>query len=368
MFFNKPFHEINFDDVVEFCRLNMPEGKQLDYKYFLPKNNEKFAKTIASFANALGGTIIVGVKDDKNDRPTPPFDGIPFQYKIRNKIEDIIQTHIDPIVFVDINVCGDERGQMFVVINIPQSNLTPHLVGKMKRAYIRTGQSSRPEVLVHPDKLPWLLDHRRKSENLRHILLDKADRHFENYLHSKNLRMSEQKAVLSASLIPLYPEEPLLDYHALRPVMDGLFPGAETKTVQDGITKLGSDAKDMVELNSYGLVYYKTALADAGGNLDFSKVAAAVREFFYIALKFHKKIYFGGPLNFRFTINNARGVHVFYGGKKTTVLEDFLRADNIFGISQAESGLNGILAQTLSQAAWALGFDLGGNDIKQMLK
>ncbi|MDD6152677.1 MAG: ATP-binding protein, partial [Elusimicrobia bacterium] len=61
MFFDKPFHHLTFQDVAEFCRRGLPEGKQLDYKYMLPKNHEKFAKTIASFANAMGGIIVVGV-------------------------------------------------------------------------------------------------------------------------------------------------------------------------------------------------------------------------------------------------------------------------------------------------------------------
>ena len=144
MFFDKPVNDLTFEDVVQFCQTQQPEGKQLDYKYFLPKNKEKFAKTIASFANALGGTVIIGVNDDKNDKPKAPFTGIPYHEKMRNTIEDIIQTYIDPIVFVDVNTCVSKDGQrMFVVVNIPQSNLTPHLVGKLKRAYIRTGQSSR---------------------------------------------------------------------------------------------------------------------------------------------------------------------------------------------------------------------------------
>ena len=168
MFFDKPFHDLTFEDIVQFCKKRVPEGKQLDYKYLIPKNYEKFAKVIASFANALGGILIIGVQDDKNDQPKPPFLGIPYHEKLRNTIEDIIQVYIDPIVFVDINICVNKTGErMFVVVQIPQSNLTPHLVGKSKRAYIRTGQSSRPEAIVHPEKLPWLLDHRKKSERLR---------------------------------------------------------------------------------------------------------------------------------------------------------------------------------------------------------
>ena len=76
MFFDKPVNDLTFEDVVAFCQKQIPEGKQLDYKYLLPKNKEKFAKVIASFANAMGGTVIIGVNDDKNDKPRPPFLGV----------------------------------------------------------------------------------------------------------------------------------------------------------------------------------------------------------------------------------------------------------------------------------------------------
>ena len=269
MFFDKPFHDLTFNDVVQFCRRQLPEGKQLDYKYMLPKNHEKFAKTIASFANAMGGTIIVGVQDDKNDKPRPPFLGIPYHEKMRNSIEDIIQVYIDPIVFVDINICVNDRGdRMFVLINIPQSNLTPHLVGKSKRAYIRTGQSSRPEAIVHPEKLPWLLDHRRKSERLRHILYDKAESHFDNYLKTMNLSADGQTAC-TMSVIPLYPEEPLTDYKHLPDMIKassakapyGIMadPAFPLQPVQDGAAVISNKrgVYRMTEFNSYGLVMRK---------------------------------------------------------------------------------------------------------------
>ena len=60
MFFKKPINQLTFEDVREFLKQGVPENTMLDYKLLLPKNNEKFAKTIAAFANSLGGTIIIG--------------------------------------------------------------------------------------------------------------------------------------------------------------------------------------------------------------------------------------------------------------------------------------------------------------------
>ena len=54
MFFQKPINQLTFDDVRNFLKQGVPENTMLDYKLMLPKNNEKFAKTIAAFANSLG--------------------------------------------------------------------------------------------------------------------------------------------------------------------------------------------------------------------------------------------------------------------------------------------------------------------------
>ena len=382
MFFNKPIHDVTFEDVVAFCKRQIPEGKQLDYKYLLPKNKEKFAKVIASFANAMGGTIIIGVNDDKNDKPKPPFSGIAYHEKMRNTIEDIIQVYIDPIVFVDINVCVSKDGQrMFVIVNIPQSNLTPHLVGKLKRAYIRTGQSSRPESIVHPDKLPWLLNHRKKSERLRHILYDKAESHFENYLKTKSVS-PENLSVFTLSLMPLYPQEPLVSYRQLpdllkqycNPLIDETC--MKIQPVQDGLALIdGSPRNRMLELNSYGLMMSKASPVQEivfNGHpaqaIDFEALVRHTTQFVQSALAFLDKLSFGGPLYFRLKMNNTRSLRVFYKGKKSTVLEDYIRMDENYSLAQMQTQLPDILLHTLHATAWSLGLQISPADISQQIQ
>ncbi|WP_428897936.1 Putative DNA-binding domain-containing protein [Parelusimicrobium proximum] len=371
MFFSKPINDITFDDVVRFCETGVPENKQLDYKFFLPKNNEKFAKTIASFANALGGTIIVGVKDDQNDKPKFPFTGIPYQQKIRNKVEDIIQTYIDPIVFVEINVVQNDRGQMFVVINIPQSNLTPHLVGKMKRAYVRTGQSSRPEVIVHPEKLPWLLNNRKKSERLRHILLDKSSAHFDNHLKNQGKKPEHEKGILSLTLAPLYPEDPFISYKELPAMLPHSLPeGAQVQSVQDGIViKETEPYQSIKELNTYGFVFFKGIIwqeKEGEKVLSLQTLADALHDFFDSAISFHKRLPFGGPLNFRVSFNNTRGIKAVIGEQSSIVLEDFLRRDTIYNIYEIEQNREDIIYNTLSESAWALGLKVSDETLSEL--
>mgnify|MGYP002854756959 CR=1 FL=1 len=387
MLFNKPVHELTFADVVAFCKRGIPENKQLDYKYMLPKNHEKFAKTIASFANAMGGTIIVGVQDDKNDKPAPPFLGIAYHEKVRNSVEDIIQTYIDPVVFVDINIVLNKRGdRMFVVIDIPQSNLTPHLVGKSKRAYVRTGQSSRPEAIVHPDKLPWLLDHRQKSERLRHILYDKAESHFDNYLKTCAVS-ADGESVSTLSFVPLYPQEPLTDYTQLPRLVTaaatrapyGVMANPEypQKPVQDGLTVISNERGiyKMTEFNAYGLIMNKQVVSldeivngHVSQSIHIETLAQNAVLFFSTAQKFLEKISSGGPLQFRFKISNTRGKRALLVNKQATVLEDYLRLDRNLFLTDLQHQLPDLLENILHETAWSLGLQVRPEEIRALVQ
>jgi len=356
MFFSKPINELSFEDVVEFLKQGIAENTMLDYKFLLPKNNEKFAKTIAAFANTMGGTIILGVKDE-NDKPVPPFTGQNFHAKIRPQIESIIQNYIDPLVFVDIATCKNQKtGNMFVVINIPQSNLTPHLVGDLKRAYIRTGQSSRPEVIVHPDKLPWLLDNRRKSQNLRHILLDKAQAHFNNFLIAQNLKTNQLTAAFS--LIPLYPQTPSIDYKKLPDLLDKIkikdftF-NTQINTIQDGII-VKKGLYSTIELNAYGLISFRTLLNPTDDIVDLKAVFKDIVLFFKLANNFYRQLGFISPLLERVFISNARGVLVKTPEETKQIAEDFIRFDKNIDPLTLHTDLAKNCASLIEEIAWSL--------------
>ena len=363
MYFNKPLNQLTFEDVIDFLNKEVPENTLLDYKLMLPQDNEKFAKTIAAFANSMGGTVVIGVKDE-HDKPKPPFAGIPFHSKIRGQIESIIQNYIDPVVFVDIATCKDPRGNnMFVVVNIPQSNLTPHLVGRLKRAYVRTGQSSRPEIIVHPDKLPWLMDNRRKSQNLRHILSDKAQAHFSNFLRASFKQPENAQAVASFTLVPLYPQTPVTDYKKLPALLDNIRiktsagnyfpPKGGLTTVQDGvIIPVGPLAT--MEFNCYGLCAYQSVLANAEKYLNPQRFYEELVLFFKTAANFYKEIGFISPLYLRLKLSNARGTKIKTETGDKPVIEDYIRIDKNIQPLDIENGDNSFLAELLEEFAWSI--------------
>ncbi len=352
MFFQKPINQLTFEDVRNFLKQGVPENTMLDYKLLLPKNNEKFAKTIAAFANSLGGTIILGVKDE-HDKPKPPFNGVPVHAKIRGQIESIIQNYIDPVVFVDIATCKNPKNNnMFVVVNIPQSNLTPHLVGHLKRAYIRTGQSSKPETIVHPNNLPWLLDNRRKSNNLRHILTDKGEAHFDNYLRSLSKEPSEIRGMCSLLLTPLYPQEPLMEYKNLPNITRKLGLDGNFNTVQDGII-LQLSAQSTLEINSYGLLLYKSALEE-NGIFDYKRFTEEAAKTLKIAADFYKELGFISPLLMRVKLAKVRGCNIKIGNQEKRVVEDYIRLEKQVYPLVLQTELSAFARSVLEEVSWAL--------------
>lgn len=363
MYFTKPVNKLTFQEVVHFLKQGVPENTLLDYKYMLPKDNEKFAKTIAAFANSMGGTVIIGVKDE-HDKPRPPFTGIAFHGKIRGQIESIIQNYIDPIVFVDIATCKDPKSNnMFVVVNIPQSNLTPHLVGRLKRAYIRTGQASRPEVIVHPDKLPWLMDNRRKSQNLRHILLDKSEAHFNNFLRSAGKEPSSAQAVCGFTLMPLYPQTPIVDYKTLPSILKKLafecsgqtWPEQGTvNSVQDGIVLNPARRLSAWELNCYGLISQKTVLAEEDHYIDMPRFCKECVLFFKTASRFYEAIGYISPLLLRVKIANARGAKIKTDAEDKEIIEDYVRLDKNVQPMLLSGDMESFSSEILEELSWSL--------------
>ncbi|GAI10680.1 unnamed protein product [marine sediment metagenome] len=143
MLFTKEITKITFEDVVSFCNQQIPESINLDYKKEFPTDLEK---TISAFANTMGGLVIIGV-EDKDSKPKLPVKGLKYQEGLRERVNSIILANIYPPVFPEIQVCDQVRKRTFIIIRIPQSNMTPHYIRHRTKIYIRT------DDIIHPEKL-----------------------------------------------------------------------------------------------------------------------------------------------------------------------------------------------------------------------
>lgn len=201
---SKPVAQIAFADVDEFCKTMQPEGARLDYKGVdFPKD---LAKTIAAFANTLGGLIILGVDADKNSNTPiwPPTTGMPMAAGLSERVIQIAQDAIHPPVRVDVsNVIENDLLPMhaIVVIRVPESREAPHATEKNTRVYIyeRTANKNEPYELADIERIEHLLNRRKRIVDQREAELQ------ENLARGSRVLHPSLCPIRWISVSPVYP-------------------------------------------------------------------------------------------------------------------------------------------------------------------
>lgn len=133
MSLNKAIHSITEIDLEELIVNQVPEGKSVEYKVALPQSSEdakkEFLADISSFANTSGGYIIYGMKEDKGLPIEISGLSIPNIDAEKLRIDNIIRDGISPrIQGMGIEPVKLKNGNSALVIYIPQSWLSPHMV------------------------------------------------------------------------------------------------------------------------------------------------------------------------------------------------------------------------------------------------
>ena len=111
------------------------ESKTLEFKQKMPGNSDnnrkEFLADVSSFANASGGDIIFGIKDVKG----VASEIIPLEDRTIDEaklwIEDVIRAGVEPrmpIHIKEITGFGNDGNGFILIIRIPQSFASPHMV------------------------------------------------------------------------------------------------------------------------------------------------------------------------------------------------------------------------------------------------
>ena len=217
---------------------------------------------------------------------------------------------------------------------------------------------------------------------MRHILYDKAETHFENYLKTRTASIQGQ-AVCTLSLLPTYPDEPLTDYKKLPELIAtsstradyGIMADPEFPLlpVQDGAVIISNKRGEykMTEFNAYGLVMNKQVVSaeemvngHPASIIRFEKIAQNVTLFFLTSRKFLDKLSGGGPLSFRLKLENLCARRALFLDRQSTMLEDYLRLDRTFSQTDLQTKLPEILEEIMHEIAWSLGLQLPAEEIK----
>src|SRR5580692_6908285 len=124
--------KIGEDEVQRLLSMGVPESSYLDYKQATygdaGNDRSEFLADISSFANTLGGDVVIGVAE-KNGVPTAltPFTGDCDAEKRR--LEQIALTGLEPrISNLRIHSVPIAAGGHVIVVRVPRSFVSPHRV------------------------------------------------------------------------------------------------------------------------------------------------------------------------------------------------------------------------------------------------
>lgn len=160
---DKNFNQIISEDVTNLCRDGVYENQLLEFKRDLPAERNRpdpwltggdFAayardhllREVIAFANAQGGTVIVGVDQTRDDPPrAAAICPLPRIHDLATRMENAARACIDPVL-LGLQIRGIEvgggTGEGVLLFRTGPSPAGPHRVANDGHAYIRRGASS----------------------------------------------------------------------------------------------------------------------------------------------------------------------------------------------------------------------------------
>ena len=117
------------------------ESETLDFKEALPTSSD-LAVLITAFYNTRGGTVVIGVDDQR--RPV----GVASPQGVETGITNIIRDRLDLDVMPTIEIVP-YQGKEFVVVTCSRGPYPPYFVRGEPRPYVRVGSSNR--VATHAE-------------------------------------------------------------------------------------------------------------------------------------------------------------------------------------------------------------------------
>lgn len=380
--FTKPITEITYDDVVSFCQQGIREGVNLDYKEDFPNNLQK---SISAFANTFGGIILIGVVEDEDNKPKPPFEGINYIAKLEDRVWNIILDNIYPPLFPQVWPCPPKDNKTFVIIRIPQSNETPHAIYNNTQVYIRTGNRNKPEDLATIEQIDWLKNRRQKSEEFRETLYRRAEERYENICKTKKVSIEFGEFTLSFS--PLYSQKPLiLELNEIEDISrkTGVpLPYTKHISAQDSMIFLDLDEKSKelfkyTEINRFGLVFYKGGLGCNSKEEGKFISMYGIMQILYPSLerlgRFYKHIGYWGLIECVFSLNKLLGVNFYPPSPFRGFTENYVDNQLSWRFETSVAALNdpitrqNKLVELGKEIAWSFDFDVSEEIIIQNSK
>lgn len=128
------------------------ESRNVEFKVTLPKESEKYTKSVVAFANSQGGKLIFGVDDKTREVAGVDEDEL---FRMMDSISNAISDSCRPQIVPNIEPQTVDAKTVIVVTVTPGANRPYYLKskGKDKGIFIRVAGTSRP---AYPEKVKEL--------------------------------------------------------------------------------------------------------------------------------------------------------------------------------------------------------------------
>ena len=118
------------------------ESKNVEFKVSLPKNSEKYIKTVVAYANTQGGKLIVGVADETREIVGVDESSL---FLMMDSISNAVSDSCEPQIVPEIEPYTI-AGKTVIVVTVSPGPHRPYYLkskGKENGTYIRVAGTSR---------------------------------------------------------------------------------------------------------------------------------------------------------------------------------------------------------------------------------
>lgn len=230
---------ITFADVVAFLEQKIREKVRHDYKANFPADNYALAKTLAAFANTMGGIVLVGIGQERNGEPTLPPSGLSGDSgnKLAERVQQIAHRYIWPpvpieVMPIEIPPGEPNQGKWIVIVRVHESDQAPHSMVDDNAIYIRRDEMSEPETFIALRWLEQLLKRRTHGERLRDEMFKTALSRLPNLVHDGH---RAPRPWFTFSACPAFPFGNLKSTREILEIVKNLVRVKQPVTFSDGV-------------------------------------------------------------------------------------------------------------------------------------
>lgn len=147
--FAKPVSQIAQADLQELLNDRAVENLRLEFKREVPTKDETLKK-LSSFANTIGGMIVIGAEAGSGDGRLVGLPGVDPHSGYRQTIVQWCFDGASPPLDVDVSdaIPTGQGNKVCYVLSVEESDRAPHFLNGRKGVYVRTNEFRDPSRLL----------------------------------------------------------------------------------------------------------------------------------------------------------------------------------------------------------------------------